>query len=113
MARQQEQLDGDPAVAAIERVLKVERDGVEQLRWGQERARNLQAHARDRAAAIGRRTDTCIANLHNRYLQKVQRDIEQLAQSHPSSAAHGRDGYDDDALRAAARRLAAKLTGGA
>jgi vacuolar-type H+-ATPase subunit H len=112
MARQLEEQHSDPAVAAIERVLKVERDGAEKLQRGQKHAKQLVSEARDHAAAIGRRADARISKLHNAYLQKVQRDIEQLAQSNPTSGEHSGT-YDQAALTEAARRVAAKLTGGA
>ena len=52
MAGQQGQQQSDPAAAAIERVLKVERDGVQQLQHSQEHAQQLLAQARAQAAAI-------------------------------------------------------------
>jgi len=109
MAPQEQQRD--VVTAAIERVLKAERDGVEALRGSEGQARELLAQARAQAGAIGRRTDTCIAKLHAAYLKKIQRDIEALAG--PAADAGGRAPYDQMALRAAARRVAAKLTGGA
>ena len=112
MAGQQDQQQGDPTVAAIERVLKVERDGVQQLRRGQEHAQHLLAQARAQAAAIARRADACISRLHNGYLQKVQRNVEGLAQSNLSSA-HAAGVYDRVTLVQAARRVAGKLTGSA
>ena len=48
----QTQQHSDPVVAAIERVLKTERDGVEALRRSEEHARDLLAQARAQAAAI-------------------------------------------------------------
>jgi regulator of protease activity HflC (stomatin/prohibitin superfamily) len=109
MARQQDQHESDPVVAAIERVLKAERDGVEKLRSSENHAQRLIADARAQAAAIGRRADACITRLHAAYLQKIQRDIERMDAGHPPSA----DGHFDHAtLEAAARRVAAKLTGG-
>ncbi len=112
MAGQQGQQQSDPVVAAIERVLKVERDGVRQLRHSQEHAQHLLAQARAQAAAIARRADACISQLHNSYLQKVQRNIERLAQSKLSSE-HADNAYDRATLVQAARRVAAKLTSAA
>ncbi len=112
MAGQQDHEQGDPATAAIEHVLKVERDGVQQLRRGQEHAQHLLAQARAQAAAIARRADAYISRLHNSYLQKVQRNIERLAQSNLSSerADHA---YDTVTIVQTAHRVAAKLTGAA
>ncbi len=111
MGGQQGQQQSDPAVAAIERVLRVERDGAQQLQHSQEHARNLLSEARAEAAAIAKRADACISKLHNAYLQKVQRDIERLAQSNLLSGEHA-GAYDRVMLIQAARRVAAKLTGG-
>lgn len=113
MARQRDQQQDDPVVAAIERVLKAERDGMRQLRHSQEEAQRLLSDARARAAAIALRVDGCISKLHTAYLQKIQRDIQAMAGADaPQGAATGH-GYDRAALEAAARRVAAKLTGGA
>ena len=112
MAGQQDHEQGDPVTAAIERVLKVERDGVQQLQHSQEQAQLLLARARAQAAAIARQADVCISQLHNSYLQKVQRNIERLAQSNLSSE-HADNAYDRVTLVQAARRVAAKLTGAA
>ena len=76
MARQSYRQDNDPVVAAIERVLKIERDGVAALRHGQDEAHRMLAQARGRAAHIGQRVDACISRLHAAYLQKVERDIQ-------------------------------------
>jgi vacuolar-type H+-ATPase subunit H len=110
MAGQQDQQQTDPAAAAIEHLLKVERDGVQQLRRSQEQAQQLLAQARAQAAAIARRADVCISQLHNSYLQKVQRSIERLAQSNLLSG-HADNAYDRPTLVQAARGVAAKLTG--
>jgi vacuolar-type H+-ATPase subunit H len=111
MAGQQDQQQSDPVVAAIERVLNVERDGVQQLQHGQEHARQLLSQARAQAEAIARRADACISKLHSTYLQKLQRDIESLAQSSLSSGQQADNAYDRATLVQAARRVAAKLTG--
>ena len=78
MAGQAEQQHSDPVVAAIERVLKTERDGVEALRRSEEQARNLLAQAHAQAAALARRAETCIAKLHAAYLGKIQQEIGML-----------------------------------
>lgn len=111
MAQQSERQHSDPVVAAIERVLKVERDGIKTLRESEEHARRLLAEARARAAAIAQRTDACIARLHAAYLDKIEREIAALMAA-PTDAEGGNSGYDRTALVAAARRLAARLTGG-
>jgi len=113
MRGKQVEPQNDPAVAAIERVLKVERDGVQQMQHTQEHARHLQSQAGAQAAAIAQRADARISQLHNTYLQKVQREIEGLAQSTLSSDEHADNAYDRVTLVQAARRVAAKLTGGA
>jgi hypothetical protein len=113
MAGQHEQQHNDPVVAAIERVLKTEREGVETLRRSEEDAQRLLTQARVQAAAVARRADRCIARLHTAYLQKVEHDIQKLTASHASSGAAADTSYDAAALAAAARRVAAKLTGGA
>lgn len=112
MGREPEQQQSDPVVAAIERVLKAERDGVEQLHRSQDQAQHLLGEARAHAAAIGRRADACITKLHTAYLQKIVRDIQTIAGPEPTSK-HIDRAYDRAALEAAARRVAAKLTGGA
>jgi len=112
MAQQSERQHNDPVVAAIERVLKVERDGIKTLRESEEHARLLLADARAQAAAIAQRTDACIARLHAAYLDKVEREIAALMAAAPADAEGGNSGYDRTALVSAARRLAARLTGG-
>lgn len=112
MAAQSEHQHNDPVVAAIERVLRTEREGVETLRRSEEEAQRLLTQARAQAAAITRRADHCISKLHTAYLQKIQRDIEKLAASRSSSGAADNP-YDATVLEDAARRVAAKLTGGA
>jgi len=110
MARQSERQHNDPVVAAIERVLKVERDGAGELQQSQEQAGQLLSQARAQAAAIARRADASISQLYSSYLQKVQRDIEKLMQSSLSSAEHD-NAHDREMLVRAVRRVAAKLTG--
>jgi vacuolar-type H+-ATPase subunit H len=111
MAGQHEQQHSDPVVAAIERVLKTERDGVEMLRRSEDEARRLLTQARTQAAAVARRADRCISRLHTAYLQKIERDIQTLAASHAAPGAGTDKAYDTKALTQAARRAAAKLTG--
>lgn len=113
MARQQKHDRSDPTAAAIERVLKVERDAAEQLRHSRELAEQRLSQARDQAAAIAKRADTRISALHTAYLQKVQRDVASLVRSDLSSGEQPERSYDRERLVEAARRIAAKLTGGA
>ncbi len=110
MARQGDQQQSDPVVAAIGRVLKTERDGAVELQQSQEQARQLLSQARAQAAAIARRADASISRLYSSYLQKVQRDIEQLTQSSLASDTHD-NAHDRAMLVRAVRRVAAKLTG--
>ncbi len=113
MAGEAEQQHSDPVVAAIERVLKTERDGVGTLRRSEEQARDLLAQARAQAAALARRAETCIAKLHAAYLGKIQQEIGMLVSSHAAHSEGGEDAFDRAALTEAVRRVAAKLTGGA
>ena len=103
----------DPVVAAIEHVLKIEREGTEMLRRSTEEAQRLLSETRARAAALARRADVCISKLHPAYLQKIEREISALKDAHAASGATAEASYDAAALAAAAQRLAAKLTGGA
>jgi hypothetical protein len=112
MARH-EKPQSDPVVAAIERVLEAERDGVQLLRASRDNAERLLGEARAQAAAIARRADACITKLHTAYLQKIQRDIEAAAGADPAAGADSDRAFDRAVLEAAARRVAAKLTGGA
>lgn len=108
MAAQPDAPQQDLAVAAIERVLKTERDGIEALRQNMERAERQLSEARAMAAALGRRADVRISKLHTAYLQKVDRDILALTQAQTGTAD---EPYDNAALEAAVTRLAARLTG--
>lgn len=103
----------DPVVAAIERVLKTERDGVDMLRKSTADAERLLSETRAQAAALARRADRCISKLHTAYLQKIERDIGALVRAQSANAADADTPDDTAALSAAAGRVAAKLTGGA
>jgi vacuolar-type H+-ATPase subunit H len=106
------QQQSDAVVAAIERVLKAERDGVQKLQRSQDDAQRLLAEARAQASAIARRADACISKLHTAYLQKVQRDIDRLTQSAAAAGESTDKPVERAVLLEAARRVAAKLTGG-
>lgn len=109
MAQQRGQQQGDPVVAAIERVLKTERDSADALQHSKERGQQILAQARAQATAIAQRADARIARLYSDYLQKVQRDIDELDRS--ARSVDERDAAHDRAsLAAAVRRVAAKLT---
>ncbi len=95
--------------AAIERVLKAERDGVAALQQSAQEAEQLLAQARAQAGDIARRTDSLISKLHAAYLQKIQNDLQQFAASEPLQPDQP---YDADALAETALRVAARLTGG-
>ena len=101
----------DPVVVAMERVLEAERRLETMLQSSRQQADAVVTAARERGAAVGRRTDARITNLHTAYLSKVRADIASL--SNPAGAeSQLLEGFIDDAeLRGAARRLAAKLTG--
>lgn len=113
MGRQRDKQQSDPVVAAIERVLKAEYDGTQQLRCSRDEAERLLSEARERAAAIVRGTDACITKLHTAYLQKIQREVQSLGGADTAPGTRADDGYDHAVLEAAAHRVAAKLTGGA
>jgi len=112
MARPQEKSHNDPVNAAIERVLKTERDGVAALERSANEARCLVEEARTQAGDISRRTDTLISKLHTAYLQKVQRDLQRLAEANPAGGDNPDNDYKLAALAEAVRRAAVKLTGG-
>lgn len=105
--------DLDPVVVAMERVLQAERRLETVLQSCRQRANAFVAAARERAAAISRRTDARITNLHTAYLAKIRSDIGSVA--NPAEATSRiLEGFVDDAeLSGAAQRLAAKLTGDA
>ena len=105
--------DLEPVVVAMERVLEAERRLETMLQSCRQQANAVVAAARERAAAISRRTDARITKLHTAYLAKVRSDIASLA--NPAQAeSQILEGFADDAeLSGAARRLAAKLTGDA
>ncbi|HVZ52412.1 MAG TPA: hypothetical protein VG986_10625 [Pseudolabrys sp.] len=110
MPRQSDPSERYDSVAAIERVLQTERAGVAALRESEERAQHLRADARARAAGLAARADRCISRLHSAYLQKIEREVKAIAQAHPGTG-DSAPAYDRDALEAAARRIAARLTG--
>ena len=112
MAGQPDEQDSDPVVAAIERVLKTEREGVAMLRKGAADAESLLTETRAQAATLARRADRCISKLHTAYLQKIEREISELARAQAADADADRP-YDQAVLAGAARRVAAKLTGAA
>ncbi len=110
MPRQADPQRSDDTVAAIERVLRAEREGVEALRRSEESAQHLLAEARAQAAAIARRADRCISRLHTAYLQKIEREVAALNAARPAQK-DGDPAYSHDALQAAAQRIATRLTG--
>ena len=115
MAMAGEQRDArrdDPAVVAIERVLKIEREGAELLRRSADEAQRLLTDTRARAAALARRVDARISKLHTAYHEKIQHDIDALKQVHAAREPQAEAPYNATELAAAAQRLAAKLTGG-
>ena len=109
MPRQADPQRSDDTVAAIERVLRTEREGVEALRRSEEKAQHLLAEARAQAAAIARRADRCISRLHAAYLQKIEREVDALNAARPAQE-DSDPAYSRDALQAAAQRIAARLT---
>jgi hypothetical protein len=111
MASQTDEPHSDPVVAAIERVLKTEREGVEALRKSAADAERLLTETRAQAAALARRADRCISKLHTAYLQKIDRDIQKLGASQAENGVDPDQPSDTAVLSAATRRVAAKLTG--
>ncbi len=90
MPRQSDPPHSDATAAAIERVLKAEREGVEALRRSEDQR---PAHARRRR---GRRPlaspaapTAALSRLHTAYLQKIEREVEALNDGSP-----GADGGD-------------------
>jgi len=110
---QRDEQHSDAVVAAIEHVLKVERDGVETLRKSAADAERLLTETRAQAAALARRADRCISKLHTAYLQKIDRGIRALAQVQAANGVDTDKSYDAAALSTASRGAAAKLTSGA
>ena len=111
MGREQEQ-QSDPVIAAIERVLRAERDGVVALRESEDRATRLSTEARTQAASIAARADARISRLHTAYLRKIEADIGTLTAANAIADSDAERGPDPDLLAEATRRFAAKLTGG-
>jgi len=111
MAQEKDKAQIDPVVTAIERVLKTERDGAAALQQSKEHGEQILSAARAEAAAIATRADARIARLYDAYLQKVQRDIDELAQSVLASG-EPHAARDRAMLVQAVRRVAAKLTDG-
>jgi hypothetical protein len=111
IASQTDEPHSDPVVAAIERVLKTEREGAEALRKSAADAERLLTETRAQAAALARRADRCISKLHTAYLQKIDRDIQKLGASQAANGMDPDQPSDTALLSAAARRVAAKLTG--
>ena len=70
--------------------------------------KRLLSGAREQAAAVTRRADARISKLHAAYLSKISAEIANL----PTPQAAACETVDDADLARAARRLAAKLTGG-
>ena len=104
-----ERAGGDPAVAAIERVLEAERAGNMRLESCAERAKQTVADARAEAAAITRRADERLARVHDHYLKRIGHKVETLKTASDTGAA-AQGPVSDAVLAEAARRLAAKLT---
>lgn len=110
MPRQADPPQNDDTVAAIERVLRTEREGVAALRHSEEQAQQVLAAARAEAAGIARRADRCISRLHTACLQKIEREVASLNAARPATN-DGDPTVTRDALRVAAQRIAARLTG--
>ena len=98
----------DPAALAIERVLQAERAADAMLAECRQQTETLVAAAREQAAAIARRVDTRISQLHSAYLKKVDNAVAELTISPPAGTGTG---ASDSELAKAAHRLAAKLAG--
>jgi hypothetical protein len=78
MVGQTDEQQSDPVVAAIERVLKAERDGVVNLHKSAADAERMLTETRAQAAALAQRVDRCISKLHTTYRQKIDREIRAL-----------------------------------
>jgi vacuolar-type H+-ATPase subunit H len=109
MASHQPKPDLDPAIGAIESVLQAERAAAQRLEDCRRRAESLLASTRGQAQEIMRRADARISRVHTSYLQKLQDEIADLTPVQATANRH----VSEATLRAAAARLAAKLTGDA
>jgi hypothetical protein len=105
---QQSEQQRDPAALAIERVLQAERAADAKLSECRQQAETLVAAAREQAAAIARRVDTRISQLHSAYLKKIDNAVAELAIPPPAGTGTG---ASDSELAKTAHRLAAKLAG--
>jgi vacuolar-type H+-ATPase subunit H len=105
---QQSELQRDPAALAIERLLQAERAADAKLSECRQQAEAVVAAAREHAAAIARRVDTRISQLHSAYLKKIDNAVAELAIPAPAGTGTG---ASDSELAKAAYRLAAKLAG--
>ena len=109
MGHQQDKQHSDPVVAAIERVLKTEHEGVEHAtagRCGTPAERNAGAGGRACAAPT-----PAFRNCTRPICKKSNATSKHSAA--PCGAARADKAYDPAVLAAAAQRVAAKLTGGA
>lgn len=100
----------DPVVVAMDRVLEAERRLETMLQSCRQQGNAVVAAARERAAAISRRTDARITKLHT---AKVRLDIASLTNPAEAKSQILERLIDDAELSGAAQRLAAKLTGDA
>ncbi len=110
-SRPQDDQHGESGNVAIERVLKTEHDGVAALASSASEARRLLEESRVLAGDIARRADARISKLHAAYLQKVDQDLQRLADENPAASDNTNNVYQPEALAEAVRRVAIKLTG--
>lgn len=104
---------GDSGGASvIERTLEAERDNEKALHDCRRQAQLLVSAARERANAIGRRTEARISNLYASCGSKIDDAAAELVGRSRSTEEISSGRQKTAALRRAAAQLAAKLTGG-
>lgn len=102
----------DPVLQAMQRVLEAERVGQGKINAAKERAQAIAGAARVRAFAIGERATARLGRLSNAMAAKRDTEAAELRRAFDQEASGVRE-IDQAGLVAAARAVAAKLTGDA
>jgi len=100
----------DPLVASIETVLEAERAVEQRLAECRRQADSIRASARQRAAAIGQRTDERISKLHTSYMKAIDAQIAELSRSSDDAVNTADEQQTTSRIVEVARRLANKMT---